>query len=235
MRYDVMMKRHLVILLILCVACAPALAMADSTLRVQGSATVSVEPDMAVLSVGYATEQPDSSVAQQEATGAINAIIDALKAANIPDEDIVTSYLNAYPTFNYGDMGEQTLRGYRVEHMLSVKVKDISTVGAVLDAALAAGANDAGNVTYKSSNETDAYHTALAMAIDNATAKADAMAIAAGVWLGGLEQINEQGSASAYRYGAEADYAMAAGSIGSTLRAGNVEVSASVELVYEIR
>lgn len=229
------MKKHVVFLMVLCMMCVPGFVLADSTLSAQGYATVSVEPDMAIINVGFVAEGTDSAIVQRDATEAINAIVDVLKAKDIAEEDIITAYLNTYPVFNYGDMGEQTLRGYRVEHSLAVTVRDITQVGAMLDEALEAGANDAGGVTYKSSTEAEAYQTALALAIENATTKADAMAIAAGVWLGGIDQINELSNTSIYRYGAEAQYDMAAGSIGSTLRTGNIEVSASVELIYEIR
>lgn len=230
------MKKTALALMIACVALFPVFALADSTLRVQGSATINVEPDTATLYAGYAGEQSDSSLAQQDAADAIEKVVEAIKEKGIEEEDIVTSYINTYPVFNYTDMGEQTLRGYRVEHMLAITVRNIDDVGEVLDAALSAGANDASNVTYTASHEAEVYGTALGLAIENATAKADAMAVAAGLWLGSIEEINEVSGGVSLRYGAKAEYDMAGGaSLGSTLRTGNVEVTATVELVFEVR
>lgn len=230
------MKKRILLPLLILVVLMPAVSMAESTLRVQGNATISVVPDIAVINVGHSSESADSSAVQTQTAEAITAITEAVKAQGVEEDDISTSYLNTYPVFNYTDEG-QTLRGYRVEHMLTVTVRAIDTVGAVLDAALAAGANEANAITYKSSQEKEVYQQALALAIEDATAKADAMAIAAGVWLGSMDQINEiTGGVATFRYAESASYDMAAGaSTGSSLMTSNVEVSASVELIYEIR
>lgn len=213
----------------------PTAAMADSLLKVQGSATVTVPPDMAVLSVGVSNEDENSSTAQQRTADAITAVVDAIKKAGLSDEDIATSYLNTYPVYNYTDEG-QSLRGFRVEHMLSVTVKDVEAVGAVLDAALAAGANDTRDIAYKTSRESAVYEQALALAVENASEKASALAIAAGVWLGSLDQINEVSNSVGILYAEKAMYDGAGGaSLGSTLMAGNIDVTANVELVYEVR
>lgn len=231
------MKKTLMILLVLCLAVMPVFALADSTLRVQGNASVSITPDTAVLRVGYAGENSDSSVAQQETADAVIAIVEAIKAHGVAEDDIATANLNTYPVYNYTDEG-QTLRGYRVEHMLSVTVKDLDKTGDVLDAALKAGANQADSITYQSSREKEVYLQALALAVENASAKADALAIATGVWLGSLEQVNEISTSYGVARFAEAakyDDAASGDSIGSTLMTGDLEVSASVELVYEVR
>lgn len=231
------MKKLVILALVLSLCALPMLALADSTLRVQGNATIAVAPDNAVVGVGFSVEGSDSSAAQQQTADAITAIVEAVKALGIEEADIVTSSLSIYPVYNYTDVG-QSLRGYRVEHSLSVTVRSLESVGLVLDTALAAGANETSGITYRSSREKDIYLQALALAIEDAAAKADAMAIATGVWLGGLDQINEVSAYGAYTRYAKADaYDAAAGSasMGSTLMTGDLEVSASVELVYETR
>lgn len=230
------MKKTLMIVLIAALAMMPMLALADSTLRVQGNASITVTPDTAILNVGYSGENSDSSVAQQQTADAITAIVDAVKALGVDEADIVTANLNTYPVYNYTEE-TQTLRGYRVEHMMAITVNDLDLVGDVLDAALKAGANQANSITYKSSREKEVYLQALALAVENATTKADALAIATGVWLGSLEEINEATSYGTYRYADEAQFdgKATAGSLGGTLMTGDLEVAASVELVYETR
>lgn len=228
------MKKTLTLVIVALLALSPVLALADNTMRVQGNASVTVTPDTAVLSVGYSGESGDSSVAQQETADAITAIIEAVRANGVEETDVVTAYLNTYPVYNYTDEA-QTLRGYRVEHMLAVTVRNLDHVGAVLDAALQAGANQSNSISYKSSREKDVYLQALALAVENASAKADALAIATGVWLGKMTEINEITSSAIYPFAAEAQYDKGAGSLGGTLMAGDLEVSASVELVYETK
>ena len=186
---------------------------------------------------GKAGENSDSDEAKQETADDITAIVEAIKAQGLKEDDIDTANLNTYPVYNYTDVG-QTLRGYRVEHMLSVTVNDLDKTGDILDAALKAGANQADSISYQSSREKEVYLQALAMAVDNASAKADALAIATGVWLGNLEQVNEiSASYGVARFAESASYDTAATgkSIGSTLMTGDLEVAASVELVYGVR
>lgn len=230
------MKKWMVWTLLVCMAVLPGFALADSSLRVQGSASVKVKPDTAILEVGFSGENEDSTVIQEQATDAINAITTAILGEGIPEDDISTAYLNTYPVYNYTDEG-QTMRGYRVEHMLSVTVRDMDKAGSTLDAALKAGANAAGSIQYKSSEERKVYLQALALAVENATEKADALAIASGVWLGTLEEVNEiTNGGSVMRYAEEADYAKSTGAgIGSTVMAGDLDISATVELVYKMR
>lgn len=233
------MKKLIPLCLILLLALTPALGLAaDRVLRTQGSGSVTIAPDTATLYVGYAYENSDSSEAQQNVADAITAIVAAAQALDVAEDDIVTSTLNTYPVYSYTE-DTQVLRGYRVEHMLSITVQNIDAVGEVLDATLKAGANQFNTITYRSSQEKEAYAQALSLAIDEAKAKADAMAISAGVWLSNLGEVNELSAHSVYPYAESVRFASVAGasdaSMGSTLMTGDLEITANVELVYEIR
>lgn len=234
-----MMKKIWMVLLSICLLAMPALSLADSTMRVSGTATLTTEPDRATIEVGYYAENEDSSAAQAETTKAIEAIQAAILAKGIDEDAMKTSYLSVNPSYDYSD-GTTKLVGYRVEHMLSVEIEDIAILGDVLDAALDAGANQAGSISYSASRADAIYLEALAAAVENAVAKADALAISSGVWLGQMEQINEQSSYSNYKRNASLAMAVPAaemdvGSFGGTLMTGDLEISATVELVYKIR
>lgn len=229
------MKKILSAALIFCLALTPVFALAEKTLSVQGSATVTVAPDCAFVYVGYSCENIDSSQAQKETSDVIEKIVDAVLDLGIEEGEIVTSYINIYPVYNYNE-STTSLREYRIEHMLSITVGNLELVGNVLDIALDVGANQVGGITYATSKEMEIYIEALALAVDNAISKADALARASGVWLGGLVEINEQ-SYSYARYAVESvsDAEATGASIGSTLRTGTLNISATVEMVYEIR
>lgn len=235
------MKKSMIAILVLLVISLPAFALGDgNTLRVSGTATLKVTPDSAILSVGYSGEHTDATAAHEEANEVTDAILQAVKALGIDESNISTGYVNTYPVYNYSDEGSQ-IRGYRVEHMLSIVVDDLDIVGDVLDAALAAGANQANNITFYSSKEHDVYLQALSLAVENAASKADILAIASGVWVGALEQVNELSSnySNYSRYSMDVQYENAVAgvskSLGSSVIAGDLEVTASVELVYTIR
>ena len=94
----------------------------------------------------------------------LDAVIEALHGIGIAPEDIVTENLSVSPMYDYqyGKLGEsQTVIGYQVENRLRVTVRDVNQVGAVMDAGVAAGANEAFGITFLSSNEADAADQAL--------------------------------------------------------------------------
>lgn len=232
------MKKTLLVALSVLMLCLPVFALADSTLSVRGNATVAIEPDSAVLNIGYACQNADPSIAQAETAEHIQAILDVARALGVEDKDIATSQLNIHPVNSYANDAPE-LVGYRVEHMLSITIHDLTKVGEALDAILATGANQSYGISYTSSKASEVYLQALKLAIASGEAKADAMAIAAGVWLGALEEINEQSDyayinsasmRSAYDAAAQAE-----GSMGDTLMTGMIEISAAVELVYTIK
>ncbi len=231
------MKKNGTIALVLCLALLPAFSLADgSTLRVRGSATLKAKPDGAILSIGYAAENDDAKAAQQETATAITAIVEAVRALDIPEENISTGSMSTYPTYDYTD-GKATRQSFRVEHLLSVTVNDLDMLGDVIDAALDAGANSGLNLTYFSSSAESVYKDALAAAVEKAASKAESLAVAAGVWLGTLQEINEQTDTPYARAsGVSVQYESAKdASLGGSVMVGDLDVYASVELVFAVR
>lgn len=233
------MKKLVILLALVCVL-LPAFALAeDNTLRVEGVAVLTVQPDQAILDIGYSGESADSSTVQKNAAEVISAVIKAVTALGIEEDCIQTTSLRTYPV--YADRLLATkITGYRVEHMLAITVNDLSQVSDVLDAALLAGANKANNISYASSQEDEIYQQALTQAVKKAMAKAEAMAVAAGVWIGQPIQIYES---SYYRpqYSKQSLESVAedrmepAASFGAGVMPSNLEITASVGIVYAIR
>lgn len=230
-----MMKKALLFAVAIGLLCLPVMACAEGTLHVQGSATLTVAPDQAVLSIGFFCEDPVSSIAQKLTADTSAAILAAVQAAGIPQEDIATTNLNTSPVYDYVD-GTSKLRGYQVTHTYAITIRDITKVGDVLDAALKAGANQTNGISYSFSKEQDVYLQALGQAVQNASAKADALAIASGVWLGNLQQITELTSnARPYAYAVMDNAYMKEASVGGTVVTGDLSIEATVDLVYQIR
>ena len=70
-----------------------------ATVSVSGHGEVTVPPDTASVSIGIDVIQPTLAEAQEQATAQATAVIEALKAAGIADEDIQTAYLQRdYPS-----------------------------------------------------------------------------------------------------------------------------------------
>ena len=84
--------------------------------------------------------------------------------------------------------------GYRASNTVAVTVRDLANVGPVIDAALAAGANSLSNLQYGLSNQEEARQAALAVAVANATGKAEAIAASIGVTLTDVVSVTEAGA-----------------------------------------
>ena len=152
----------------------------------------------------------------------------------IAPEDIVTENLSVSPMYDYqyGKLGEsQTVIGYQVENRLRVTVRDVNQVGAVMDAGVAAGANEAFGITFLSSNEADAADQALRAAVAEGQRKAELMAEACGKTLGNLVSVNE--NAYGGSGGVTLKYAADAAA-GTTVLANDLTVSAQVTLTYQL-
>lgn len=228
------MKKLFVLVLALCLFALPALAMADeATLTVVGNATVTIVPDYAKMVIGANTTGDTVEAAALENSKTIENVIAALKALGLTNEDISTSSFNVYPRYDYNS-AVPTVNGYQVEHMLNVRVNDVAAVGAALDAAMKAGANQSYGVNFLSTKSGEASDEALEKAIAEGMRKAELAAKAAGKTLGNLKAISEADVGYSPIYNTTEKAAMDTAG-GTQLQAGNLEVSAAVTITYELK
>jgi uncharacterized protein YggE len=205
------------------------------TITVTGTGTVKLQPDTADISLGVMTQNESLATAQTENSAATQAIMDALTADGIAAEDIVTSGYWVYPITKFDDNGNMVgVTGYQVNTTLTVTIRDTSIVGKVLDDTVSAGANQVNSINFYVDNTDAAASQARTQAIENARAKADEMAAAAGVIVVGVYSIEEVSSPDSY----PVDYSMeaAAGKGGGPVPVspGQASVSVQVQVVYEI-
>ena len=225
------MKKLLIVMMTLALLLLPALALADGELTVIGTATVTFQPDMAELSVGVETHGETVSGAVETSAETMNAIMTALQAAGVEAGDLSTSNYYVGMDYSYDTMPAK-LVGYYVSHTLNVIVRDIDQIGAVIDAATAAGANQVYGVNFRSSQQGDSYDRALTLAIQEGMRKAQLMAIASGRSLGQLRDIEESGIQA---YSVRAAFDTAAKASGTSIMPEELSVTASVTMTYELR
>jgi uncharacterized protein YggE len=126
----------------------------------------------------------------------INQVTRALQAQGIADKDIVTDWYVIRPVYsNYDSL---TIKGYRINNVVAVTLRDISKVNRVLVAALGAGANEVVNVEFYLSNLRKYRDQARELAMKAAGEKAQALANAAGAQTGCILTINENTWSSYY-------------------------------------
>jgi uncharacterized protein YggE len=196
-------------------------ADAPRTITVSGSGTATSVPTRATLSFGVLTQDPSARTALAENAREMQQVIDALRKAGA--QDITTQSVSLSPT--YGDNSQLT--GYSASNTVSATVA-FSAAGATIDAAVGAGANQVYGPSPLLADTEAQYQKALADAVDNARARAEVLAKAAGQTLGAVATIVEGGNATVpmpYAKGAAVDAA-------TPVVAGPQDTTASVTVTF---
>jgi uncharacterized protein YggE len=147
---------------------------------VSGTGAVDVAPDIAMVSFGITTRNVDATQAMTANNEAMTTLIAALTAMGIDEDDIRTNHFSVWESHDWAS-GQRRFIGFEVSNNISVTIRNIDIVGNVLATATANGATMGGGVMFSISDSTAAYHTALALAIQDATGKAQAIAAALGL------------------------------------------------------
>ncbi len=214
-------------------------------IHVTGQGKVSIEPDLAILNLGVETRGATVSEAREEAATAMAAVMDSLKSEGVEDKDIQTSRFDINDDREWQEITENGVRtsksvlvGYRVRNNLTVKVRDLDSVSAVIDGAAEAG-GDA--IRFNGLNFTaEDLSTVMAQlredAVNDAKDKAQHFADLAEVGLGQLVFISDGTVARPlYRESfAFAAAAPAAQAFDTSISAGELEVNMSVQTVFTI-
>ena len=208
-----------------------------ATISVSGEGKVSAVPDIAELSFGVQTgRQPTAQAAMQKLQKDMNAVFAAVKSKGTGEKDIRTESLYLNPAFDWAN-GTQIPRGFEANQSLRVKIRDLTKIGEVLSAATAAGANQAGGVSFTIDDPEALQMQAREKAITKAKENAVKLALELGVTLGKLKGFNE-GSGPVPPVFYEKSMAMGMSGDGGAplpIPAGEQEVSVSVTLTYEVR
>lgn len=232
----------LVLSLTVCAAFADEAVVRQPLMTVQGNAVVTVEADTVSIQLGVRTKDPSLSNAQRENRQLMDSVLTALKNCGVQEDEVMTQNLNIYSSYDYdyeydtyGNSKERQV--YYVENYITLTLKDISRVGDILDAAVDAGANNMYGITFTSSKSNEAYLKALERAVEDAKAKAEVLAAAAGVSLDQVVEIQASPNYSAYSlesYAVRNSVAMDSdGAVaGTSVIGGNLSVEATVTLIY---
>jgi uncharacterized protein len=164
------------------------------SISVTGTGTVESAPDMATLMIGVTTQGSTAAEALAANSTATEAVIARLTASGVEPRDMQTSNLSINPNWTGYDSSTPSISGYVASNMLTVRVRALDTTGAILDAAVADGANTLNGMTFGLADPEPAYNEARKEAVADARAKAELLAMAAGVKLGPVLSISDAGA-----------------------------------------
>ncbi|MEM8985674.1 MAG: SIMPL domain-containing protein [Pseudomonadota bacterium] len=216
-------------------ACAEEPAHGPRLLTVSGAGEVKATPDMATVSAGVVSDAKTATEALSANSRDMKNVMDKIKAAGVADKDIQTSQFSLYPRYAVTDRGRtdpERIVGYTAHNSVSIRVRDLEKLGGILDAVTKSGANSMGGLSFMLSDPDPLVAEARKDAVADAKAKAKLYAEAAGVKLGDLITLNENG-AYAPRPVAYAARGLAE-SADVPIAPGEQDVTANVTLVFEI-
>lgn len=233
------MKKLIVVILALALmlaASAAAFAQDDDrTLRVSGSATLSLAADSASLYIGANTTGESVVKAQQENSATMEKVLKAILDAGIAKQDVITNGYDVSVINNdYGPGGMEGKTGYYVSSVLYVTVKDLGVLAKVVDMAAQAGANSIYGLQFSNTHNEEANARAMQLAVEQAKRNAEVLAAAAGKKLGDVISMDDGGVFRGQYAASNSMDMMKQEDLGAAIVTGDVSLTASVSITFEL-
>ncbi|QWU16433.1 hypothetical protein SAMN04487895_10740 [Paenibacillus sophorae] len=205
---------------------------------VVGKGELSMKPDIVYLSIGVDASASTAQEAQKTNGAKIQKLTALLKNTwGISEKDIQTAEFYVQPNYTYNEKEGQQVKGYNAHHVLRVAYRDLAKVGALLDAASEAGANNIGNARF-AVEDTSAFEAqVIEKAMANADVKAAAIAKAAKRTLGQVLTVSQNdGGASPvlYEENARAMANVADSASGTAVQPGEVKITTQLSVMYQL-
>ena len=222
-------------------------------ITVSGEGKVYVKPDVALIGLGVTTEGTTVAEVTKANTAKMNAVIEAVKALKIDEKDIQTTNYNLSPIYDYvipsavpmmypsassTMIRTQTLKGYKLEQDIQVKIRDFTKVGDVLSQSTAKGANLVGDLQFTIDNPQQFKDQARAKAIAQAKTNAQNLAKESGIGLGKIINVYENYNYPGV-YSSNTKMGMGGAAPESapapTIQPGQQEISVTINMTYQVR
>lgn len=216
-------------------ASAPAPAAPERAVTVVGEGQIREAPDLARTTLGVEATAPTAVAATRDAAARMAAVIAAVKRLGVAEVDLQTSAfsIRSERATTPGAAAGATPLTHVASNSVEVTIRDTARTGAILDAAVKAGANEVRGVSFAHSDEAALRRRARELAVADARARAEGLARAAGVALGAVISIEEVGLLP---YGR----AMGQGSAGlrmaeaTPIESGEITITDRIQIVFAL-
>lgn len=163
----------------------PGLADAERPfIEVSGNASVTVPADRARIAFAVETRAMTASDAAGENALIMEAVLRAVRGGRIPGLTLETFGYTLRPEYSFGEDRERTIEGYTALNNVRAITTDVDAVGALIDLAIAAGANRVASIAFEAADTEAARAEALSLAVRNAREQARTIAETLGHELG---------------------------------------------------
>ena len=212
-------------------------------MRVTGEGIVRVDPDQVTVTFGIITWADDPQAARAQNADAAARAMNALRALDIPDEQLQLKVLRLQPRYEYDEETRNRRRvGYEAIRQVEVILNDLELLPQVIAEIVEEGANELDGIHYglQDDSREEARNDALREAAVQAREKARLLARVLGADLGMLQEIVEESYSGPRPFAYEnvramAEAAVADQSVPDAFAAGQVEVRAQVRVVFSLQ
>lgn len=214
-----------------------AVPIAPGTTRLDLSVTGSVSrvPDLAIISAGVRTRAPGANEAMAQNRALMARVLAALDQAGVEERDIRTSNISLSPDYRYQEGQSPRLIAYNANNMVTVKFRDLEDAGGILDALVAAGANQINGPTLTIDDASEARDEARLKAVAEGRARAELYAAAIGKTAVNLVMISETGTMSPTPLYARGMMAADAMESSTTIIPGEQDIAVTVQMSFDLR
>jgi hypothetical protein len=168
---------------------APEGKYVADTIVVQAEGRHEADPDLATLAFHVSAQEKELRKAYERATESLNRIVRLAERNGLRKADISTGAFTAVPVHDWRDRNRKT-RAFRVEGGVTLRVRDFSRVGALIDESVEEGIVDFRSLTFSIEDEEAAKQRAIAEATRRAEARARAALSDSGRKLGALRYMS---------------------------------------------
>lgn len=206
-----------------------------STLTLTGTGTAEAKPELAMVQIGVAVTAKVAKDALAENSKLLTAALNAAKEAGIEPRDLQTSGLALRPDIIRAEKWpHREVIGYQVNNLVTMRVRDISKLGALLDRLVVLGINDIRNISFSVANPAPLIEQARAEAIKDVMDKAQKVADAANLRIVRVLELNESGVESPSPRPMVMARAATAPRVEVPIEGGELTYRARVNAVFEI-
>ena len=143
------------------------------TVVVQAEGQYEADPDLATLTFQVSAQEKELRKAYERATESLNRIVRLAERNRVAKDDVSTGSFTVFPIYDWSDK-KRKARAYRVESRVTLRVRDFSRIGTLIDDSVEEGIVDFRSLTYSLADEEAAKQRAIAEATRRAEARARA-------------------------------------------------------------
>lgn len=214
--------------------------MADEQVRtvtVSGTGFSEIEPDRATLQMSIVAREPSLAAAQKRSAEVTDKVLKMTDRMKIDRDEVDTTGASVRPDYRWNrEKEEQELRGYIATRQITVVIKDLEKLGAVVEAAVEAGVNQVSPPQLDSSKRKTAEREALSAAAEDARKNAAVLAESLDAVLGQVVSIDARSNVPQppVRYAANARAMAVESDAAETYNAADLTFNVAVTVVFTL-